>query len=94
MTREEVKNKLPIIQAFALGKEIQIFSGDKWSASENPDFSLPSDRYRIKPELREYWLGIHKGSDYSCVQAVKNAQGNKPDDCIAEEIIKVREVLQ
>lgn len=45
------------------------------------------------PARREFWLGLHRNSDYSCVQAVKCSQDFKPDDCTADDVIKVREVL-
>ena len=49
MTREEAKNLLPIIQAFAEGKTIQLFTNGIWEGAENPSFEELS-RYRIKPE--------------------------------------------
>ena len=51
MTREEAKNLLPIIQAFADGKVIEIFDDEiGWVKKENPKFNLNPDFYRIKPE--------------------------------------------
>ena len=49
MTREEAKNLLPVIQAFAEGKTIQLFTNGIWEGAENPSFEELS-RYRIKPE--------------------------------------------
>ena len=50
MTREEAKNLLPIIQAFAEGKVIEIFDDEiGWVKKENPKFNLNPDFYRIKP---------------------------------------------
>lgn len=50
MTREEVKKLLPIIQAFAEGKEIEMFFGNEWVKTTNPGFTFSSENYRIKPE--------------------------------------------
>ena len=50
MKREEVKELLPIIQAFAEGKEIEMFFGNKWVKTTNPGFTFSSENYRIKPE--------------------------------------------
>ena len=52
MTREEAKNLLPIIQAFAEGKVIEIFDDEiGWAVEkENPKFDLNPKFYRIKPE--------------------------------------------
>ena len=49
MTREEAKELLPIIKAFAEGKTIQLFTNGIWEGAENPSFEELS-RYRIKPE--------------------------------------------
>ena len=49
MTREEAKELLPIIQAFAEGKTIQLFTNGIWEDAKNPSFGELS-RYRIKPE--------------------------------------------
>lgn len=55
MTREEVKQLLPIIQAYAEGKEIEIFDKTMkmWKTAMLPHFDCDSNIYRIKPE-REY----------------------------------------
>ena len=51
MKREEVKELLPIIQAYAEGKEIEMldFKG-RWVEMISPDFTLSPENYRIKPE--------------------------------------------
>ena len=49
MTREEAKELLPIIQAFAEGKTIQVWANDTWK-DENYPFFGPLCQYRIKPE--------------------------------------------
>ena len=52
MTREQAKEILPIIQAFAEGKVIEIFDDEiGWAVEkENPKFDLNPKFYRIKPE--------------------------------------------
>ena len=54
MTREEAKQLLPIITAFANGEEIEfLVSDNKWSrVSSSPLFSLDPQDYRIKPKLK------------------------------------------
>ena len=53
MTREEVKEMLPVLQAFADGKTIEsrCIKGDKslWYDDEDPSFDNDFE-YRIKPE--------------------------------------------
>ena len=55
MTREEVKEMLPVLQAFAEGKTIEsrCIKGDKslWYDDEDPGFDNDFE-YRIKPEPR------------------------------------------
>ena len=52
MTREEAKELLPIIQAFADGKTIEIYNGDEWKTMvlKDPHFDCVPSHYRIKPE--------------------------------------------
>ena len=50
MTREQAKELLPIIQAYAEGKTIQFLNGGKWYDVYDTDFYQSPDVYRIKPE--------------------------------------------
>ena len=54
MNRQQVKELLPIIQAFAEGKEIECRVEDKWyKLLEICNETNPQD-YRIKPEYRPF----------------------------------------
>ena len=50
MTREEAKQLLPVIQAFADGKNIQLLDECEWHDVYETDFYGNTDKYRIKPE--------------------------------------------
>lgn len=52
MNRDQAKQLLPIIQAFAEGKETQFYSevSEQWEPLHKPNFSEHPSRYRIKPE--------------------------------------------
>ena len=50
MTREEAKELLPIMQAYAEGRTIQFLDGGKWLDLYESDFYKSPERYRIKPE--------------------------------------------
>ena len=55
MNRQQAKELLPIIQAFAEGKTIEIRSNSKynpgeWIETATPTFDIKSHEYRIKPE--------------------------------------------
>ena len=79
MTREEAKNLLPIIQAFAEGKTIQLFTNGIWEGAENPSFEELS-RYRIKPEPKyrpfksqeECWTEMLKHQPFGWVKSKKS----------------------
>ena len=80
MTREEAKNLLPIIQAFAEGKVIEIFDDEiGWVKKENPKFNLNPDFYRIKlvPKYRpfkthgECWNEMLKHQPFGWVRSKK-----------------------
>ena len=76
MTREEAKELLPIIQAFAEGKDIQIrnITDDGWDDinDDRMSFCAKAEAYRIKPEPKyrpfksqeECWEEMHKHSDF------------------------------
>lgn len=83
MTREEIKELLPVMQAFAEGKAIQMRTENR------PWFDVLDDKleigkifeYRIKPEPKyrpfktkeECWEEMHKHSDFGWVKG--NATG-------------------
>ena len=78
MTREEAKNLLPIIQAFAEGKVIEIFDDEiGWIEKENPKFNLNPEFYRIKPKYRpfkthgECWNEMLKHQPFGWVRSKK-----------------------
>lgn len=51
MNRQEAKNILPIIQAFAEGKTVEYQNVHReWIEVKNPSFSEHYSEYRIKPE--------------------------------------------
>ena len=50
MTREDAKQLLPIIQAFAEGKCVETKTGSGWVNMENMSFAGKPKAYRIHPE--------------------------------------------
>ena len=82
MTREEAKNLLPIIQAFAEGKVIEIFDDETgWAVEkENPKFDLNPKFYRIKPEPKyrpfetkeECWNEMLKHQPFGWVKKISS----------------------
>lgn len=80
MTREEVKEMLPVLQAFAEGKTIKsrCIKGDKslWYDDEDPSFDNDFE-YRIKPEPRyrpfrdakECWEEMQKHQPFGWIKS-------------------------
>ena len=83
MTREEVKEMLPVLQAFAEGKTIEsrCIKGDKslWYDDEDPSFDDDLE-YRIKPEhtyrpfkdAEECWLEMQKHQPFGWLKSKKD----------------------
>ena len=76
MTREEAKEMLPIIQAWADGKIIQVREKGRWVELCIDDFTRSPDRYRIKPQPKyrpfksqeECWNEMHKHPGFGWVK--------------------------
>ena len=94
MTRERARELLPVIQAFAEGKQIQFECGGRFEDLTINHIDLTEHRqYRIKPEPREWWIlsseGWYHGVYSSKEPAIKEGQyRGKPF-----EVFHVREVL-
>ena len=83
MTREEVKEMLPVLQAFAEGKTIEsrCIKGDKslWYDDEDPSFDGDLE-YRIKPEptyrpfkdVEECWMEMQKHQPFGWLKSKKD----------------------
>lgn len=78
MTRQEAKNMLPIIQAFAEGKTVEYQNVHReWIEVKNPSFSEHYTEYRIKPEPKyrpfanaeECWQEMQKHQPFGWIKA-------------------------
>lgn len=81
MNRQQAKELLPIIQAFAEGKTILVQDGIDWCYLGNEsDFNLNPQRYRIKPEPKyrpfkdaeECWQEIQKHQPFGWLKDKKD----------------------
>lgn len=79
MTREEAKELLPIMQAFAEGKSVQFSDDGNWYETENPAFESgtmycikPEPKYRAFNTKEECWNEMHKHPDFGWVVAKDN----------------------
>lgn len=93
MNRQQAKELLPIIQAFAEGKTIQVQEDIDWCYLGNDaDFNLNPSRYRIKPSPKyrpfanaeECWQEMQKHQPFGWVKTDEGYEQiwhvNKGDD--------------
>ena len=83
ITREEAKEFLPIIQAFAEGKTIQVQENEGyWRDADVLHFNYDTCRYRIKPEPKyrpfknaeECWQEMQKHQPFGWVKEISNEE--------------------
>ena len=80
MNRKEAAELLPIIQAYAEGKEIEIFDKTMkmWKTAMLPHFDCDSNIYRIKPEpkyrpfkdAKECWTEMQKHQPFGWTKLI------------------------
>ncbi len=103
MNRERARELLPIIQAYADGKVVQVkFSGpvERWSSVEDPTWFACSE-YRIKPEPLEHWcisdgeqaLGNNESLE-ACEKSLNELRTNNPKMFDKYEPVLFREVIE
>jgi hypothetical protein len=96
MTRDEAREFAKLVQAYADGRDVQFHrlpgTRDPWhDCLVSPAFDALHCKYRIKPELREWWV----------VPSVAHAARYKDEaedmaeamDCPTTSIVHVREVM-
>lgn len=79
MNRERIKKLLPVMQAFAEGKDVQFkhLMGDSWVDIEDTNFTAAPEKYRIKPEVKDVkcWLLVIKESNgFPCVMPFRTKE--------------------
>lgn len=96
MTREEVKEMLPVLQAFVDGKTIEsrCIKGDKslWYDDEDPSFDNDLE-YRIKPEskyrpfnnAKECWQEMQKHQPFGWIKGKEGEHHSLITSIIADE---------
>lgn len=89
MNKDNAAQYLPLVQAMAEGKTIQMRHSSRhlWQDISDLDLSYPHDHYRVKPEPREYWLARDsKNGEFLVFDKIPTARWN--------EVIHVREVVE
>lgn len=76
MNREQAKELLPIIEAYANGEVIQYKAASgKWRTLGDDYYKFDSSpkKYRIKPKPRECWVTIYNGDTISTAHTTKTS---------------------
>ena len=79
MERKNTKELLPVITAFAEGKQVQFFNDGAWNDLEYPKFDEEPYLYRVKPEpkyrpfktKKECWDEMKKHQPFGWVISIK-----------------------
>lgn len=66
MNKDNAKDFLPLVQALADGKTVEIRYGAGWKELDSYRFSSPVEDYRIKPEPRVEWVVFSKNGNSLC----------------------------
>ena len=82
MERKNTKVLLPVITAFAEGKQIQYFNGSAWIDMKYPSFNYKPSLYRIKPEpkyrpfksVEECWNEMQKHQPFGWIKCKKEEE--------------------
>lgn len=92
MTKDNAKDYLPLVQALAEGKTIQVLVADGefgWADLDDVSFESPSKSYRIKPEPRRWWLvAYYKHTPWQVWTSKPEEMSN------IEECVEVMEVIK
>jgi len=89
MNKDNAAQFLPLVQALADGKTIQKIQRDTWEDLESHSFYDEPERYRIKPEPREFKITLCI-KDRSRITHYDEGDEKTPE---LFEVVRVREIL-
>lgn len=92
MNKKTAKDYLPLVQALADGKKIQVISSGGWRDIVEPGFNLPAERYRIKPESKEIWVNEYANTGVAA-HTSKDAAVRNAGVAATRKAVRYREVL-
>jgi hypothetical protein len=96
MTKEQIRQLIPILQAWLDGKRIQqtCRSGNNWWLCDEENFPLDNNcDHRIKPEPREFYVKLNDAGNLVEYGLTSSELQNFTAAKTAEKVIKVREDL-
>lgn len=95
MNKDNAKDYLPLVQALADGKTIQLKCGDgRWhDQNGGVSFALEAENYRIKPEPRDIWVNRYpNGMENGIFNTEHAAKLHRANDTAVQ--IRYREVIE
>lgn len=92
MTKERAKELLPIIQAFAEGKKIQVNNYNEWYTVDSPEWN-DNYNYRIKPEEADNNI---QGGINNLIEMVKSSKTlySMYDTMIPQLVDTIKDMIQ
>lgn len=90
MTRDEAKQLLPIIEAYANGEEVQYKDlNDDWYTRDDLRFAGNPNRYRIKPKPHVIYVNMYAGVDCFAHTTREEAEFNISGGGVTKKFIEV-----
>lgn len=84
--------KIAVMQAHEDGKKVQMLLAGGWSTIDGPVWNWEARDYRIKPEPREFRVGLDENGRVHSIEGDGSWAGILSTP--AETFIKVREVIE
>lgn len=95
MNKDNAKDYLPLVQALAEGKVVQINTADGWEdLTAEISLCFAPDQYRIKPEPRELWVVIDNDNDGTHIGFLSEHAAIRDVGSRGVEIRRYREVIE
>lgn len=94
MNKKNAADYLPLVQALADGKVIQMMEAlGKWKDVDDVFLNTPASNYRIKPEPREIWVNRHEDAGlgynfYTSKEAAAHGIGPEWEPVCFREVIE------
>jgi len=94
MTKENAAQYLPLVQALHDGKTIQCNVNGTWEDVKDPNFYFHPERYRVKPEPREWWLVADNGNVFAVCETEDATKAWIKGNPTTRTVHHVREVIE
>lgn len=94
MNKHNAKDYLPLVQALADGKVIQVLTTRGWRDAGDITFNWAPDQYRTKPDPRVIWVNTYKDGSMGAYASEDKAITMKEETSFVVRTAKFLEVLE